>query len=38
MMPLQAALAARSGALWAALPVAAAFPLARKLSRRVSPT
>lgn len=38
MMPLQAALAARSGALRAALPVAAAFPLARRLSRRVSPT
>ncbi|NHC45862.1 SCO3242 family prenyltransferase [Motilibacter aurantiacus] len=38
MMPLQAALAARSGALAAALPVAAIFPLARALSRKVSPT
>lgn len=38
MMPLQAALAARSGALSAALSVAAAFPLAGRLARRVSPT
>ena len=38
LMPLQAALAAGAGAPAAALPVAAAFPLARRLSRRVSPT
>ena len=38
MMPLQAALAAGAGAPVAALPVAAAFPLARRLSRKVSPT
>ncbi|WP_055585744.1 SCO3242 family prenyltransferase [Streptacidiphilus griseoplanus] len=38
LIPLQAALTAQAGALRAALPVAAAFPLARALSRRVSPT
>jgi hypothetical protein len=38
LMPLQAALTAAAGAPAAALPVAAAFPLARRLSRRVSPT
>jgi hypothetical protein len=38
LMPLQAALTAGAGAPAAALPVAAAFPLARRLSRRVSPT
>ncbi|HEX6447359.1 MAG TPA: UbiA family prenyltransferase [Streptosporangiales bacterium] len=38
MMPLQAALAAGAGALAAAVPVAAAFPLARRLARKVSPT
>jgi hypothetical protein len=38
MMPLQASLTAGAGALWAAVPVAAAFPLARRLSRKVSPT
>lgn len=37
-MPLQAAIAAGAGALRAALPVAAGFPLARRLARRVSPT
>jgi hypothetical protein len=37
-MPLQASLTAGAGALWAAVPVAAAFPLARRLSRKVSPT
>jgi hypothetical protein len=38
LMPLQAALAAGAGAPVAAAPVAAAFPLTRRLSRRVSPT
>ncbi|MBO0828623.1 MAG: UbiA family prenyltransferase [Streptosporangiales bacterium] len=38
MMPLQAALAAGAGALCAAVPVAAAFPVARRLARKVSPT
>ena len=38
LIPLQAALAAAAGALRAALPVAAAFPLARRLGRKVSPT
>jgi 4-hydroxybenzoate polyprenyltransferase len=38
LMPLQAALAAGAGAPVAAAPVAAAFPLAWRLSRRVSPT
>jgi hypothetical protein len=38
LMPLQAALTAGAGAPAAAVPVAAAFPLARRLSRRVSPT
>jgi 4-hydroxybenzoate polyprenyltransferase len=38
LMPLQAALAARAGAPRSAALVAAAFPLARKLARRVSPT
>jgi 4-hydroxybenzoate polyprenyltransferase len=37
-MPLQAGLAAGAGALRAALPIAAGFPLARWLARRVSPT
>lgn len=38
MIPLQASLAARSGAARVALPVALAWPLARRLSRKVSPT
>lgn len=38
MMPLQAALAAGAGAPGAAVPVVAALPLARRLSRKVSPT
>lgn len=38
MVPLQAALAARRGSLLAAAAVVAALPLARKLSRKVSPT
>jgi 4-hydroxybenzoate polyprenyltransferase len=38
LMPLQAALTAGAGAPAAALPVAAAFPLARRLSKKVSPT
>ncbi len=38
MIPLQAALSAGAGTLRAALSVAAAFPLARRLSRKVSPT
>ncbi|MEV6790672.1 SCO3242 family prenyltransferase [Streptomyces sp. NPDC051320] len=38
LIPLQAALTAGAGALRSALPVAAAFPVARALSRRVSPT
>lgn len=38
LIPLQAAIAAGTGALRSALPVAAAFPLARALARRVSPT
>jgi hypothetical protein len=38
MVPLQAALAARRGSLLGALAVAAALPLARRLSRKVSPT
>jgi hypothetical protein len=38
LMPLQAALTAGAGAPAAAVPVAAAFPMARRLSRRVSPT
>jgi 4-hydroxybenzoate polyprenyltransferase len=37
-MPLQASLAARAGALHVAVPVAGAFVLARRLSRRISPT
>ncbi|HEV2779835.1 MAG TPA: 4-hydroxybenzoate polyprenyltransferase, partial [Actinophytocola sp.] len=37
-MPLQAALLARAGSLRAALPVALAFPMARRLSRKVSAT
>jgi 4-hydroxybenzoate polyprenyltransferase len=37
-IPLQAALAAGAGALRAAVPIAAGFPLARRLARRVSPT
>ncbi|WP_031066201.1 SCO3242 family prenyltransferase [Streptomyces sp. NRRL WC-3742] len=38
MIPLQAALIARTGRLRAALPLLAAYPLARGLARRVSPT
>lgn len=38
LLPLQAALAARAGAPRAALPLLAALPLARRLSRKVSPT
>jgi 4-hydroxybenzoate polyprenyltransferase len=38
MMPLQAALAARAGSPRAAMLLAAAFPVARRLARRVSPT
>jgi 4-hydroxybenzoate polyprenyltransferase len=38
LIPLQAALAARAGAPRSAALLAAAFPLARKLARRVSPT
>ncbi|MFG3207678.1 SCO3242 family prenyltransferase [Streptomyces sp. NPDC048192] len=38
LIPLQAALTAGAGAVRSALPLAAAFPLARALSRRVSPT
>ncbi|WP_328946303.1 UbiA family prenyltransferase [Streptomyces sp. NBC_00250] len=38
LIPLQAALTARAGNVGAALPLMAAFPLARRLSRKVSPT
>lgn len=38
LIPLQASLAARTGALPAAAAVAAGLPLARRLSRKVSPT
>jgi hypothetical protein len=38
MVPLQAAIAARRGSLLGALAVAAALPVARALSRKVSPT
>jgi 4-hydroxybenzoate polyprenyltransferase len=38
LIPLQASLAARTGALPTAAAVAAGFPLARRLSRKVSPT
>ncbi|HEY0449310.1 SCO3242 family prenyltransferase [Actinophytocola sp.] len=38
MVPLQAALAARRGSLLGALAVAAALPVARALSKKVSPT
>ncbi|MGW2801568.1 SCO3242 family prenyltransferase [Streptomyces sp. NPDC001269] len=38
LIPLQAALTAGAGAVRSALPLAAAFPMARALSRRVSPT
>jgi 4-hydroxybenzoate polyprenyltransferase len=38
MMPLQAALAARAGSRRSAVLLAAAFPVARRLARRVSPT
>ncbi|MFD1829608.1 SCO3242 family prenyltransferase [Streptomyces desertarenae] len=38
LIPLQAALAARAGAPGTALPLAALLPLARRLSRKVSPT
>jgi 4-hydroxybenzoate polyprenyltransferase len=37
-LPLQASLLARAGSVRAALPVALAFPLARRLSRKVSAT
>jgi len=38
LMPLQASLIAGRGESLAALPVAAAGPLARRLARKVSPT
>jgi 4-hydroxybenzoate polyprenyltransferase len=38
LMPLQGALAAGAGSLRAAVPVVAAFPVARRLARKVSPT
>jgi hypothetical protein len=38
LMPLQAALLARAGSVRAALPVALAFPLAQRLSRKVAAT
>ncbi|HZE31848.1 MAG TPA: 4-hydroxybenzoate polyprenyltransferase, partial [Actinoallomurus sp.] len=38
LIPLQASLAALTGALPVAAAVAAGFPLARRLSRKVSPT
>ena len=38
MVPLQCALAVRRGSVWGAALVAAAFPLARRLGRVVSPT
>jgi 4-hydroxybenzoate polyprenyltransferase len=38
LMPLQAALTAAAGSVPAALPIAAALPLARWLGRKVSPT
>ncbi|KQX14908.1 hypothetical protein ASC82_06515 [Streptomyces sp. Root431] len=38
LVPLQAALAARHGSPRAVLPLLAAYPLARRLSRKVSPT
>ncbi|WP_433894556.1 SCO3242 family prenyltransferase [Streptomyces sp. CA-111067] len=38
LIPLQAALAVRRGAAGTALPLLAALPLARRLSRKVSPT
>ncbi|MFE5791341.1 SCO3242 family prenyltransferase [Streptomyces sp. NPDC056503] len=38
MIPLQAALTARGGSVRAALTLLAAYPLARSLSRKVSPT
>lgn len=38
LIPLQAALAARAGAVGTALPLAALLPVARRLSRKVSPT
>lgn len=38
LMPLQASLLARAGSVRAALPVAAAFPLARRLARKVAAT
>jgi 4-hydroxybenzoate polyprenyltransferase len=38
MVPLQAAIAARRGSLLGALAVVAALPVARALSRKVSPT
>jgi UbiA prenyltransferase family protein len=38
MVPLQAAIAARRGSLLGALAVAAALPIARALSKKVSPT
>lgn len=38
MIPLQAALASRAGAVGTALPLLALLPIARRLSRKVSPT
>ncbi|MCK1797264.1 UbiA family prenyltransferase [Streptomyces sp. XM4193] len=38
MIPLQASLAARAGAVTTALPLLALLPLARRVSRKVSPT
>jgi 4-hydroxybenzoate polyprenyltransferase len=38
LIPLQAALAARAGAVGTALPLAVLLPIARRLSRKVSPT
>lgn len=38
MIPLQAALASRAGAVSSALPLLALLPIARRLSRKVSPT
>jgi 4-hydroxybenzoate polyprenyltransferase len=38
LLPLQAALACRAGGVRAALPLLAALPLARRLSRKVPPT
>ncbi|MBO0517281.1 prenyltransferase, partial [Streptomyces beijiangensis] len=38
MIPLQAALAARAGAVGTAVALSALVPVARKLARKVSPT